>query len=281
MDQYIPLTERQRAALWLRAQGLTEASVGRRLEPPITAAGVESLIKKAVVRLEARSLTNAIFIALNTGVIGPYLDCGTRKAYLRHLRREEPSCVACRRANSERVLSQRHDREEQAVQAPPVIATPYLTDRQTDALHAMQEGASSAVEVARKIGVSDNTARKLINIIMSKFSIDNIAYARPVSYKAAVQKGLELGYLTPDRPGERPLFSPVQMRVLLAAQDDVPLPVIGARTGLGKRAVTTRLSEVYEILGIEPETAPPGDNTVSRNRRARALNRARDLGYIG
>ncbi|WLQ60848.1 hypothetical protein [Streptomyces poriferorum] len=40
-------------------------------------------------------------------LIGARPDCGDRAAYLRHLRRHEPTCPACKAANAEHGIAQR------------------------------------------------------------------------------------------------------------------------------------------------------------------------------
>lgn len=193
------ISERQRAALWLRAQGLTAEAIGRRLDPPCSGPGAQDLLHKVIVRLGAKDSPHAVFLGLTLGVIGPYRDCGTRKAYLRHLRRNEQSCIACRRANTAYVRAQRD-----AVPLPDDEAgnrrgnqkTEGLTERQIEVLSAMQSGAQTAVEVAQKVGIGESRARRHVRSIMEKFRIDMTVYGRPESFRRAVDRGIDLGYLT-------------------------------------------------------------------------------------
>lgn len=274
-----PLTERQRESLWLRAQGLTAEAIGRRLVPQIKGTGAQDLLISAYRNLDAKDSMHAVFLALTLGIIGPYLDCGTRKAYLRHLRRNEQSCIACRKANTAFVREQRDadvPRLEEARSRRGVSPVKELTERQLAALRAVQAGAKTGVEIAAVLGNGENTARKLINTVMDKFGIDHITYKGPVSYKQVVERGIELGYLTEEQSEDPPVLSPVLTRVLIAAEGDVPITVISRRTGLGKRSINTRMSEIYRILGIESEDTDRN----SSERRALALSRARDLGYL-
>jgi len=194
------LTERQRTALWLRAQGLTATAIGKRLDPPTSRDGAQSTLHEVIVKLNARDSTHAVFLALVTGVIGSYQDCGTRRAWLRHIRRQEQSCIACRKANTAYVRAQRD-----AVPLPDPDAgwvntrEKKLSSRQLEVLRLIQDGAMSGTEVSAKLGIGTAGARKLINGMMKKFGIDSITYAKPVSYPMAVRRGIELGYLE-ERP---------------------------------------------------------------------------------
>lgn len=194
------LTERQRTALWLRAQGLTATAIGNRLDPPTTRDGAQSTLHEVMIKLDARDSTHAVFLALNTGVIGPYQDCGSRASWLRHIRRGEQSCIACRKANTAYVRGQRD-----AVPFPDPDAgrtgsrERRLSHRQLEVLQLIQDGATSGTEIGAKLGISGPGARKLVNGMMKKFGIDSITYAKPVSYPMAVRRGIELGYLE-ERP---------------------------------------------------------------------------------
>ena len=100
------LSVRQRQILWLRAQGLSGPQIARREHIAIgTLAYHEQVI---VTRLEARNITHAVHLAGMAGLIGEREDCGDRAAYLRHLRRREDACLACRAANA------RHEADRRA-----------------------------------------------------------------------------------------------------------------------------------------------------------------------
>ena len=194
------LTDRQRTALWLRAQGLTARAVGRRINPPTTQEGIQDLLHHAAQKLDARDTAHAVFLALTLGVIGPYSDCGTRKAYLRHIRRQEQSCIACRKANTAFVRAQRDAQTlPDPDDAPQGRPQNQLSPRQLDALRLIQDGAVSGVEIGAKLGISDGQARKIVVALMRKLGIDSITYAPPASYPMAVRRGIERGYLE-ERP---------------------------------------------------------------------------------
>lgn len=195
------LSDRQRTALWLRAQGLTANAIGNRLEPPCSAAGAQDLLHKVITRLDARDSTHAVFLALTLGVIGPYRDCGTRRAYLRHIRRQEQSCTACRKANTAFVRGQRDAMPDPDPDAGNRRGRKHgLSPRQLEVLRLIQDGAMSGVEIGAKLGITDASARRLVLKMMKKLGIDSVTYAKPVSYPMAVRRGIELGYLE-ERPG--------------------------------------------------------------------------------
>lgn len=276
------LTNRQREALWLCAQGLTAEAIGRRLQPPCSGPGAQDLIHKSIVALDARNATNAVFKALTLGVLGPYLNCGSRKAYLRHIRANEQSCIACRKANTAFVQAQRNEAENTKEQTKDTAdcIIPRLSPRQTDALKALQNGATKAPEVARLLGINDNAARSLVNGIMNRFRIDNMTYARPVSYKQAVDKGIELGYLPADPEGPTPPLSPHHIQLLAAVHDEPPIPVIIRRTGMGKRSIRTLFNEICKILDVPSVTSKTGASLNTSIMRTAAYEKACDLGLL-
>lgn len=194
------LTERQKTALWLRAQGLTATAIGGRLDPPCSMAGAQDLLHKGMQNLGAKDSTHAVFLALVTGIIGPYQDCGTRGSWLRHIRRQEQSCIACRKANTSYVRAQR---DAAPLPDPDAgrdrVRKQTLSPRQLDALQLIQDGAMSGTEIGAKLGIGAPGARKLINGMMKKLGIDSITYAKLVSFPMAVRRGIELGYLE-ERP---------------------------------------------------------------------------------
>jgi DNA-binding CsgD family transcriptional regulator len=102
------LTERQRRILWHRSQGLSARKVAAAEHLATgTVSWHESVIR---TRLGARDMTHAVHLATLLGVIGQYLDCIDRASYLRHLRRGEAPCPACKAANARHGVEQRAGR---------------------------------------------------------------------------------------------------------------------------------------------------------------------------
>ena len=100
----VPLPEVERDILWMASQGYRSAHIAR--EHAISEGGVKNIYVRIADRLHTRNLVHSVAVGLTTGIIGPYRDCGTRRAYLRHLRRQETPCVACRLANATYVAAQ-------------------------------------------------------------------------------------------------------------------------------------------------------------------------------
>lgn len=99
------LTARQREVLWHRAQGLTGPQIARVLS---LAVSTVSYRERCIVHvLDARNITHAVYLATEQHLIGARLDCGDRAAYVRHRRRGEIPCAACKAANARHGVEQR------------------------------------------------------------------------------------------------------------------------------------------------------------------------------
>lgn len=99
------LSERQRRILWLRAQGLSGPQAARH---ECIAVGTLAYHEQVIVtRLRARNITHAVHLATLADMLGPRIDCGDRAAYLRHIRRKEPTDRACRAAHARHAVLQR------------------------------------------------------------------------------------------------------------------------------------------------------------------------------
>lgn len=99
------LTANELGVLRGAAAGQTYAVIGRQLG--LNEKSIAKIAFRAARKLGARNITNAVWVATLTGVIGRYPDCGDRAAYLRHLRRKETPCPACRAANARHGVAQR------------------------------------------------------------------------------------------------------------------------------------------------------------------------------
>lgn len=271
------LTDRQRTALWLRAQGLTADAIGKRLSPPCRASGAQNLLHKAMKTLDAADSSNAVFRAMATGVIGPYMDCGTRKAYERHLRRDEVTCVACRVGNTERVTGQRmrvgmhpdagNNRGWKNVRPRPKLP---LTPTHRRVLIAIESGAGTSPEIGRALGITDARVRHLLADLYGRLGIDTVLHGPDRAKKEAVRVARERGLLDGSSvPAPPPPLTALQKRVLVMAQADEPLVIIGVRLGMTKRVVASHLSRIYRRLGV-PSREQQID--VRRDRRKAAFD---------
>lgn len=99
------LSPRQRRILWHRAQGLSGPQIAR--VEAIAVGTVAYHEQVLVTRLRARNIVHAIHLGHLAALIGSRPDCGDRAAYLRHLRRREVACTACKAANALHAVAQR------------------------------------------------------------------------------------------------------------------------------------------------------------------------------
>lgn len=99
------LTDIERLVLWHAAHGHSYASMARLLG--YTRQSMVNVGCRAVRKLGATNITNAVYRGAEAHLIGALPDCGDRAAYLRHLRRKEPACPACKAANAEHAVAQR------------------------------------------------------------------------------------------------------------------------------------------------------------------------------
>jgi DNA-binding CsgD family transcriptional regulator len=100
-----PLTAAELAVLRHAAHGYTYAHIGRLLG--YQEKSVSKMALRAARKLGARSITNAVHIATVAQLVGARPDCGERAAYLRHRRRGETACPACKAANARHGVAQR------------------------------------------------------------------------------------------------------------------------------------------------------------------------------
>lgn len=99
------LSPRQREILWHRAQGLSGPQIAR--ETHLAVATISYHERIICHTLRATNITHAVHLGHLQHLIGARPDCGDRAAYLRHLRRHEPTCPACKAANAEHAVAQR------------------------------------------------------------------------------------------------------------------------------------------------------------------------------
>jgi DNA-binding CsgD family transcriptional regulator len=103
------LSGRDREVLWLMSQGMTYSTVGRRLG--MTEPGAKSAARRAMLKLGAVNIVQAVAVALLEGEIGRWQGCGTFATYQRHRRlyqTADPACLVGKAA---------HDRAQRAGQA--------------------------------------------------------------------------------------------------------------------------------------------------------------------
>lgn len=122
------MSSRQRAVLWHRAHGLSGPQIARVLGIAVSTVDYHERVVCHLLR--AVNITHAVHLGHLADAIGEWADCGTRAAYLRHMRRGGPACRACRAANAAHGVAQR---------AGELVAPGRALDRST--LKAAQNGA--------------------------------------------------------------------------------------------------------------------------------------------
>ena len=138
----VTLSDLERDVLWMASQGFRSEQIAR--QHTLAVGSVRNIYFRVASRLHARNLTHAVARGLITGVIGPYRDCGERFAYLRHLRRNETPCVACRLSNAVYVAAQT---------SAPLPEDAGLTATQLKVLRCIAEHDCSQVEAAARLGM--------------------------------------------------------------------------------------------------------------------------------
>lgn len=158
------LTDLQADILWLLAQGndfpTTAALAGVHRDT------VTRRMGEVYARLGTRSLPHAVFISMVHGQIGAYRDCGTRKAYLRHLKEGLVSCARCREANRRYVVVQRSRPE-------PIRVTP----THIKIFQAFSKGAQTLAEVSTMTGIKHDRIGSHIAVVYRRLRIQDHPYA--------------------------------------------------------------------------------------------------------
>lgn len=178
----IPLPELEHDILWMASQGFTSEVIARthHLEP----GSVRNIYVRIAQRLGTRNLTHSVAHGIITGVIGPYRDCGERRAYLRHLRRSETPCVACRLANATYVAAQG---------SAPLPADAGLTPTQTRVLRYLYEHDCSQVEAAEGLGMDRRRIASHMSAVYQRLGVFHMhRYDR---MRAAIKIAKDRGYL--------------------------------------------------------------------------------------
>lgn len=158
------LSSAQSDLLWLISQGWTHEAIGRELHiHPKSVCNFMAVVER---KIGANSSINAVLVGYIGGHIGQYRDCGTRKAYLRHLRREETTCPRCREANRQYVVAQRS-------QPQPASLTPTHIAIFT----AFHKGARTLKEAADMSGVKPDRVGSHVSVVYRRLCIHTLPYA--------------------------------------------------------------------------------------------------------
>jgi DNA-binding NarL/FixJ family response regulator len=265
MDTQSPpvvLTERQRRVLWLESMGHTREGIAR--ETGWSLSNVKDLCQRAHRNLGAVSAAQAVRIGLLDGHIGPYEDCGSLAAYRRHIKRDEPTCPACKRGNKERTEADALLRSQSRLEEPHIRL-----------LRAMHAGRSN-LQIRHAWGINERTLTRLIASTYALLGVSHLAPSvrREAALRAAKQRGL-LGSQppTPPSPGTPAVrLSATQVSILAELEKGSSIAEAASRLNLHQGTCASRLSEAYQRLDV----AWMDKNT----RRTEALRRARELGLL-
>ena len=177
-----PLPELERDVLWMASQGYRSEQIAR--QHSLDAGSVKNIYVSIAGRLGTRNLIHSVAHALITGVIGPYRDCGERRAYLRHLRRQETPCVACRLANATYVSAQT---------SAPLAADAGLTPVQLKILRHIAENDCSQLEASVALDMDRRRVASHMSQIYQRLGVFHMhRYDR---MRAALKIARDRGYL--------------------------------------------------------------------------------------
>lgn len=259
--QPVVLTERQRRVLWLLSTGHTYDSIARDLRShPVN-------VRKSATRIyslmDASTAAQAVRNGLLHGHIGPDEDCGTSvAAYRRHIKRDEPVCVACKRGNRERM-----DADAARRIRPVELSKPQLR-----LLQALDAGRTRD-QVADRWGISRELVKRLITATYAELGVNNVPL--PARREAALREARARGLLrAPVVPHPRTEKAPVRLsdthvRILLSMESGATLAQTSQRLNMRQGTCATRLSEAYRRLDVG--WMDKGTRLPAALRRARAM----------
>lgn len=174
------LSELERDVLWMASQGCPSSRIAKAY--CMSTSNVRNVYERISKILRTQNLVHSVAHGLNVGVIGPYRDCGGRRAYERHLRRQEPSCVACRLANAIHVAAQC---------SSPLPPDAGLTPTQLRVLRYLHEHECLQAEAARGLGMDRKRVASHMSAVYQRLGVSHLhRYDRmPAAIKAARSRG--------------------------------------------------------------------------------------------
>lgn len=89
-----PITSLEIATLWCKSQGMTYPAMAVRLGT--TRNSTQCAGQRVMRKLRTSNIREAVAVARQKGLLGPYMDCGSVTAQQRHRLRREPLCARCR-----------------------------------------------------------------------------------------------------------------------------------------------------------------------------------------
>lgn len=181
-DLRVLLTPQERSILWSASQGLRSEAIAR--QHGMDDGSIRNIYVRISQRLGTLNLIHSVAYALTNGIIGPYRDCGERRSYLRHLRRKETPCVACRAANA------RYVGVQTSAPRPGDIG---ITPTQVRILKHLSEHDCSQSETAGALGMQRQRVASHMTEVYQRLGVAHLH--RADRRYAAIKIARDRGYL--------------------------------------------------------------------------------------
>jgi DNA-binding NarL/FixJ family response regulator len=262
--QSVVLTERQRRVLWLLSVGRTRAEIVL-LIPGETDGGVRGACARIYALLNSATAAQAVRNGLLGGHIGPYEDCGTLAAYRRHIKREEPTCPACKRGNRERAETEAALRNRRV----------RLNEAEVRLLRAFDAGRTMS-QICTAWGVHHRVVKNLATSAYAALGVTHLPQVvrREAALREARMRGL-LGVCRPDQPtstDRQVSLSNTHVKILLKLETGASFSAAAEQLKMHPGTFSSRVSEAYKRLGVDWMDKP--------QRKDAALRKARALGLL-
>lgn len=172
----------ERDVLWMASQGFRSDAIAR--QHHMSEGSIKNIYARIAQRLGTRNLIHSVAHGIITGLIGPYRDCGERRAYLRHLRRSETPCVACRLANATYVAAQTRT---------PLPEDAGLTPAQLKVLCYLHEHGCSQVEASEALSMDRRRVASHMTQVYQRLGVFHMH--RNDRLRSALKIAKDRGYL--------------------------------------------------------------------------------------
>jgi DNA-binding CsgD family transcriptional regulator len=237
-------TAREHKYLWLMAQGYTP----RQAQPILGTTSTPSLSTRVRDKLGALTMEQAIYLACQRDLLGPYEECGSMRGYRAHRGRHEDPCRACHREFLEYT-----ERNETII-----VKRVDLSEAEVRLLRAFDSGRSFR-QVSKNWGCSSRTLDDVRTSLYRKLDVSHLPHK--VRYIAALDEGRRLGFLVPEAmPNLKFHRSPrrwgttdltdLEVRTLAALSAGASLSEAGTLLGIPGSSVSSRLARIYKKLGV-------------------------------
>lgn len=256
------LSARQRRVLWLLSQGEGMEQVALTLRTHRTS--VRDSAVSARRKLSCRTTLQAVLRAYQLGVIGPWEDCGSRLAYVRHQDKDEDPCPACRIANRIWVA--------ESAQPPAQPIRP--TDAQVRLLRAFHAGRTYD-DIMQAWDISRAKLHREVSDVYRRLGVSAVPRDERRAAALRVAQGMGLlrrGPVTQTSPtSQTQPLSDLEVQTLRTLAEGHTIGKAAAVLGVPRTTVSSRLHIIYRktgVLDVHPH-----------NRRRACFKAAREQGY--